>query len=349
MTQALGKSQTGICEQSVQDRAGQLLAGNVRVASRLITEAQSGSEAARGVLRCLYPHCGHAHLIGVTGPPGSGKSTLVSTLIGELRHRGLTVGVIAVDPSSPFSGGALLGDRARMEGFSGDSEVFIRSLASRGATGGLCAVANDAVDVLDAMGKDVVLIETVGVGQSEVEIAKIANTVILMLVPGYGDALQAMKAGVLEIADILVVNKADSPDADAAVRDLKSMDYYQAVPDGDEMWQVPVLKTIARTGEGIEDLVSEIFRQIEFAGQTGWKEARQRERRRRQFVEVLTSRVRKDFNDSMEKDARLTALIEKIESMEIDPYTACDQILEKFRVAYDQGQRTGPKQDEGSR
>ncbi len=269
MTQVQGKVQIESCEQSLQDRAQQVLAGNVRLASRLITEAQSGTDTARNVLRYLYPHCGRAQLIGVTGPPGSGKSTLVSALITELRHRDLTVGVIAVDPSSPFSGGAVLGDRARMEGFSRDSEVFIRSLASRGANGGLCAVANDAVDVLDAMGKDVILIETVGVGQSEVEIAKIANTVILTLVPGYGDALQAMKAGVMEIADILVVNKADGPDADSAVSELRSMDYYQAVPRGDEMWRVPVLKTIARTGEGVDDLVGEVFRQIEFADQNG--------------------------------------------------------------------------------
>jgi len=335
MTLPQGKEQATLPGQPLQDRAAQVLAGNVRAASRLITEAQSGSESARAVLRDLYPHCGHAHLIGVTGPPGAGKSSLVAALIGAFRRRGLTVGVIAVDPSSPFSGGAFLGDRARMEDFSGDRDVFIRSLASRGASGGLCAVANDAVDVLDAMGKDVVLIETVGVGESEVEIAKIANTVILILVPGYGDDLQAMKAGVMEIADILVVNKADNPDADAAVRDLHSMGYYQAVPEGDQMWQVPVLKTVARTGEGVTGLVDEVFRQIGFADRTGWKAARQKTRRTRQFVEVLTSRIRNDFANSMNEDERLASLIEKIESMEVDPYTACDRILEKFRAAYD--------------
>jgi LAO/AO transport system kinase len=321
-------------EQSFCDRAQKVLDGNVRVASRLITDAQNGNDSARGVLSYLYPHCGRAHLVGVTGPPGAGKSTLVSALIKELRHRKLTVGVVAVDPSSPFSGGAVLGDRDRMEGFSGDSDVFIRSLASRGATGGLCAVANDAVDVLDAMGKDVVLIETVGVGQSEVEIAQIANTVILTLVPGYGDALQAMKAGVMEIADILVVNKADNPGADGAVNDLRSMDYYQAVPEGDEMWQVPVVKTVATRGEGVDDLVSEVFRQIGFADSTGWKEARQKARRKRQFVEVLTSRIRRDFTESMDKDDRVIELIQKIESMDIDPYAASAQVLEKFRAAY---------------
>ena len=319
---------------SPRGRAEQVLAGNVRVASRLITDVQNGCDTAREVLTDLYPHCGQAHLIGVTGPPGAGKSTLVSALITELRSRELSVGVVAVDPSSPFSGGAVLGDRDRMEGFSRDRDVFIRSLASRGASGGVCAVANDAVDVLDAMGKDVVLIETVGVGQSEVEIAQIANTVILTLVPGYGDSLQAMKAGVMEIADILVVNKADTPGADGAVNDLRSMDYYQAVPRGDEMWQVPVLKTNARRGEGVDELVNEVFQQIEFAGKTGWKEARQKARRTRQFVEVLTSRIRNDFTDSMDKDIRVTALIQKIESMEIDPHTACAEILEKFRAAY---------------
>jgi LAO/AO transport system kinase len=242
---------------------------------------------------------------------------------------------VAVDPSSPFSGGAVLGDRDRMEGFSSDKEVFIRSLASRGATGGLCAVANDAVDVLDAMGKDVVLIETVGVGQSEVEIARIANTVILTLVPGYGDALQAMKAGVMEIADIMVVNKADNQGADGAVNDLRSMDYYQAVPEGDEMWQVPVIKTVATRGEGVDDLVNEVLKQIAFSDKTGWKETRQQARRNRQFVEILTSRIRSDFNDSMHQDARMTELIQKIEGMEIDPYTASTEVLEKFRQAYD--------------
>ena len=317
-----------------RERAQQVLAGNVRVASRLITDTQNGSDSAREVLSYLYPHCGRAQLVGVTGPPGAGKSTLVSALIAEFRSRNLTVGVVAVDPSSPFSGGAVLGDRDRMEGFSSDSDVFIRSLASRGATGGLCAVTNDAVDVLDAMGKDVILIETVGVGQSEVEIAQIANTVILTLVPGYGDSLQALKAGVMEIGDILVVNKADTQGAEGAVNDLRTMDYYQAVPEGDEMWRVPVLKTVATRREGVEELVDEVFRQIAFAEKTAWKEARQKTRRTRQFVEVLTSRIRKDFTDSMDQDERITELIQKIESMEMDPYSASAEILEKFRAAY---------------
>ena len=318
---------------STVERAEKIRGGNVRVASRLISGIQEGDEEARAVLRQLYPLCGKARLVGITGPPGAGKSTLVAAVIAELRRRGLSVGVVAVDPSSPFSGGAVLGDRDRMEGFTADREVFIRSLAARGATGGLCAVANDAVDIMDAMGKDVILIETVGVGQSEVEIAKIANTVVLTLVPGYGDSLQAMKAGVMEIGDILVMNKADCDGAEAAVKDLQAMDYYQPVPEGDEMWPVPVVKTVAMRGEGVDELVSTIFDQEEFAGKTGWKVARQQTRRSRQFVEVLTDRIRRDFVDVMKQDDQVSLLMESIESMAVDPYTASTQVFEKIESA----------------
>lgn len=310
--------------------AEQILAGHVRSATRLITQAQDGDPLARRVMNLLYPHCGRARLIGITGPPGAGKSTLVAGMIAELRRRGLTVGVIAVDPSSPFSGGAVLGDRDRMTGFSSDGEVFIRSLASRGAIGGLCAVANDAVDVMDAMGKDVVLIETVGVGQSEVEVAQIANTVVLTLVPGYGDVLQAMKAGIMEAADIIVVNKADSPGANGAVAELQNMGYFQAVPQGEEMWQVPVVKMSALRNEGFDELEAQALRQSQFAEATGWKAARQRRRRVHQFVEVVTDGVRRDFMGVMHEGGSFSGLLDRIEALQVDPYSAAQGISRRF-------------------
>jgi LAO/AO transport system kinase len=312
--------------------AEQVLDGHVRSATRLITQSQDGDPLARRVMSLLYPHCGRARLIGITGPPGAGKSTLVAGMIGELRRRGLTVGVIAVDPSSPFSGGAVLGDRDRMTGYSSDAEVFIRSMASRGAIGGLCAVANDAVDVMDAMGKDVVLIETVGVGQSEVEIAQIANTVVLTLVPGYGDELQAMKAGIMEAADIIVVNKADSPGANGAVAELQNMGYFQAVPQGEEMWQVPVVKMSALRNEGFDELEAQILRQSEFAEKTGWKAARQRRRRVHQFAEVVTDGVRRDFLGVMQEGGGFDGLLDRIGALQVDPYAAAQGISRRLRT-----------------
>ena len=310
--------------------AEQVLSGHVRSATRLITQAQDGDPLAREVMNLLYPHCGRARLIGITGPPGAGKSTLVAGMIGALRKNHLKVGVIAVDPSSPFSGGAVLGDRDRMAAFSSDSEVFIRSLASRGAIGGLCAVANDAVDIMDAMGKDVVLIETVGVGQSEVEIAQIANTVVLTLVPGYGDALQAMKAGIMEAADIIVVNKADSPGVDGAVAELRGMGYFQAVPQGEEMWQVPVVKMSALRNEGFEELEVQVQRQTRFAELTGWQAARRRRRRVRQFVEVVTDGVRREFMRAMQEGGSLDGLLDRIEALQVDPFSAAQGISKRF-------------------
>ena len=319
---------TPVTPRSIADK---VFAGNLRAASRLITGVENGDSGAREVIRHLYPRCGSAKLIGITGPPGAGKSTLVGALIRELRSRDLTVGVVAVDPSSPFSGGAVLGDRDRMEGFSSDDGVFIRSLASRGAAGGLCAAANDAVDVMDAMGKDVVLIETVGVGQGELEISQIASSVILTLVPGYGDSLQAMKAGIMEIADVIVMNKSDSPGASSSTQELRAEGYYQAVPEGDEMWEVPIVNTVAMRGNGVDELVDQVFSQTEFAARTGWQAARQRDRRTRQFLEVLLDMIRDNMLSVVTEDTRVRGLMDSIEAMEIDPYTASSEIAEKFK------------------
>lgn len=276
--------------------AERIVAGSVLHAGRLISRIESGHPGAREVLRALAPHCGRAQLVGVTGPPGAGKSTLVAALIKELRGRGRTVGVIAVDPSSPFTGGALLGDRDRMvEASSGDRGVFIRSIASRCASGGLAAAVNDAVDVMDAMGKDVVIIETVGVGQGEFDVAEIAHTVVLVMVPGYGDALQAMKAGITEIADVVTVNKGDSPGAEQTVRDLAAQGFERTGPDGTSRWKVPVLKTSALRGEGVGALVAAIDEHYAHTGATGWRAAAERARRRARFNAFVADRLREEL------------------------------------------------------
>ncbi|MFD7407836.1 methylmalonyl Co-A mutase-associated GTPase MeaB [Streptomyces sp. NPDC059866] len=282
--------------EAVTDPAAHVVAGSVLHAGRLITRIENGHAEARAALRELAPHCGKAQLIGVTGPPGAGKSTLVAALIRELRGQGRTVGVIAVDPSSPFSGGALLGDRDRMlEASSGDRGVFIRSIASRGASGGLAAAVNDAVDVLDAMGKDIVIVETVGVGQGEFDIAKIAHTVVLVLVPGYGDSLQAMKAGITEIADVVVVNKGDTPGAEQTAKELAAQGFERTGPPGTKPWQVPVLRASALRDEGVAELVAAVDEHYEFTGSTQWRAAGERARRHAQFVAFVGDRLREEL------------------------------------------------------
>ncbi|MEV0185367.1 methylmalonyl Co-A mutase-associated GTPase MeaB [Streptomyces sp. NPDC050625] len=307
--------------------AGEVIAGSVRHAGRLITWIENGHPDTREVLRELAPHTGRAQLVGVTGPPGAGKSTLVAALIGELRGQGRTVGVIAVDPSSPFSGGALLGDRDRMlDAAGGDRGVFIRSLASRGASGGLAAAVNDAVDVLDAMGKDVVIIETVGVGQGEFDIARIAHTVVLVLVPGYGDALQAMKAGITEIADVVVVNKGDTPGADRTTKDLSGQGFERTGPPGTEPWPVPVLTVSALRHEGVPELVAAVDRHHGFTGSTRWRTEGERARRRAQFAARVADRLRTELLDPA--GAALG------DEMLADPYGAAEAYLDALLRAH---------------
>jgi len=232
-------------------------AGAPRAVARLISLVEDGHPALREVMAALAPHTGRAHIFGITGSPGVGKSTLTNALVGALRGRGKRVGILAVDPSSPFSGGALLGDRIRMQEHALDSGVYIRSMASRGHLGGLSWTTPQALRVLDAAGCDVVVVETVGVGQSEVEVAGLADTTLVLLAPGMGDGIQAAKAGILEIGDIFVVNKADREGADATVRDLRHM-----ISLGDrsqpDLWRPPVLKTVAARGEGIGELMAAI-------------------------------------------------------------------------------------------
>ena len=234
----------------------QLLAGDRLALAQAITAVESEGGAAAPVLRALYPHLGRARVVGVTGAPGAGKSTLVNAYIAELRRRGQTVGVVAVDPSSPLSGGAILGDRIRMTSHSGDPGVFVRSLAARGHLGGLSRVASRVIDVMDAAGRDVVVVETVGAGQSEIEVAEIADTKILVAAPGLGDEIQTLKAGVLEIADIVVVNKADLPAARSTAAQFEAALALAGTP----AWRPPVLLTMALRGEGIAALADAIER-----------------------------------------------------------------------------------------
>ncbi len=234
------------------DLVDRLLAGDRRAVARLISLVENGAPESREALAALFPHTGHAHIVGITGSPGSGKSTLVNQLAKVFRRQGATVGIVAVDPTSPFSGGAILGDRIRMQDLCGDPGVFIRSMATRGALGGLARATSDVVKVLDAFGKDVILVETVGVGQDEVDIAKAAHTTIVVEAPGMGDDIQAIKAGVMEIADILVVNKADREGAERTVAALEMMLDLNGHPACG--WQTPVLKTVATQDEGIADL-----------------------------------------------------------------------------------------------
>ena len=236
----------------------QARAGNVRAAGRLISRAEQGIEEARPALAQIYRSAGRAHVIGLTGVPGSGKSTLVARLTAELRARGQRVGIVAIDPSSPYSGGSILGDRVRMTELANDPGVFIRSMATRGATGGMARAALDAVDVLDIAGFDTIVIETVGVGQDEVEIAKCSDTTIVASAPGLGDEIQAIKAGILEIADIHVVSKCDREDANRTLTDLKQMLTLGALTQARPLWQIPVVGVSAYTGEGIDTLLSRL-------------------------------------------------------------------------------------------
>lgn len=306
-----------------------------RSISRLISLLERREPEGIEQIKGLYSKCGRAHVIGVTGPPGAGKSCLVAALIREFRKQDRTVGVLAVDPSSPFTGGAILGDRARMTGFSGDKEVFIRSFSARGARGGLAPVINDAVDVLDAFDKDVIIVETVGVGQVEVDIASIAHTVVLTLVPGYGDTLQAMKAGILEIGDVVVMNKSDQPGADSAINDLSfemPINYggteFQCANIKADHWVVPIVKASALKGDGLDNLVSVIFEHAAFLKRENIFGQLSRKRRSRQFLDILTQQIRDRFIETLKTDLALQKWIDKIENLDLDPYSASEQVIE---------------------
>ncbi|MBI4571438.1 MAG: methylmalonyl Co-A mutase-associated GTPase MeaB [Chloroflexi bacterium] len=307
------------------DLVRRLLAGERHALARVLTLVEAGLPAGRRALTLLYPRTGRAHTAGITGGSGSGKSTLAAALAKELRRRGRTVGIVAVDPSSPFTRGALLGDRIRMQELTRDPEVFVRSMATRGELGGLAPATAEAVAVLDAAGKDVVLIETVGAGQDEVEVASAADTTVVVLTPGGGDEVQAMKAGIMEVANVLVVNKADLAGADVLLAQLRGM-VNQA---GRGRRETPVIATIATKGEGVAELADALEEHRRGLAESGELERQRAGRARRQLLAL----VREHLLDGLLRDgaraARLEELAGAVARRELDPYAAARWLIER--------------------
>jgi LAO/AO transport system kinase len=303
--------------------AERVLAGEARAVARAISLIEDDDPGGADLVRALFPHTGRAFLIGVTGPPGAGKSTLVDRLCAQIRRSGSTVGVIAVDPTSPFTGGAVLGDRLRMQSHSGDAGVFIRSMATRGHLGGLAGATADAALVLDASGRDIVVIETVGVGQDEVDIVRTADVSIVTLVPGTGDDVQALKAGIMEIADVFVVNKADRDGADRLVSSVESNLALHAYGAGD--WRPPIVKTVATTGAGVPELMEAIARFREHAKDT--ERPRRRARAESRLREIVSGRLMAHLEQRVLAPGELTAMVDRVAARELDPYTAADQLV----------------------
>ncbi len=297
--------------------------GDPRAVARLISLVEDEAPEVREVAERLSPHAGTAQVIGLTGAPGVGKSTSLSALVGAFRQMGRRVGVLAVDPSSPFSGGALLGDRVRMQDHATDGGVYIRSMASRGHLGGLAWSTPQAVRVLDAAGCDVVIVETVGVGQSEVAIAGLADTTVVMLAPGMGDGIQAAKAGILEIGDVYVVNKADRDGAHQVVRELRSM---LSLGQREHGWRPPIVETVASVGTGVDDLVAAIDKHQAMLSEAGELAGKRRRRARDEIEAIAVTALRERFADFHGR-ADLDGLAESVVSGDLDPYSAADRLV----------------------
>ena len=338
--------------------ADRVLAGEVRAASRLMRRIDDDDPAAIADLQALFPRTGKAYVLGVTGSPGAGKSTLTDRVVARFRAQGLSVGVLAVDPTSPFSGGAILGDRIRMQAHASDPGVFIRSLATRGSLGGLSRATGDCIRVMDAMGKDVVVVETVGVGQDEIDIAQMAHTTLLVTVPGMGDDIQAIKAGILEVADVFLVNKADLDGADRTVRELRQMlELRHAVrspptdhdrhhrlerraagkpaeppPPSDE-WEPPILKVIAARDQGLDPVIEAVAQHRAFLERTGQRAERERARARMQFLALLRNRLMQSALDRLEAErGRLDEVALAIARREADPYALAETLARQLAL-----------------
>lgn len=302
---------------------GRVLKGDLRSISRLITLVENND--ALDAMKEIHKNAGNAHIVGITGTMGTGKSTIIGKLAKEYRKNGKEVGIIGIDPTSWFSGGAFLGDRVRMQELATDKGIFIRSMGTRGTLGGLTSSIYDVVEILDASGKDVVMVETVGVGQSEIDIAKMADTTIVVTVPGLGDFIQNIKAGITEIADIFVVNKADRPGVEETMMELRSM----IEMDNKRKREIPVNETIATTGKGIEELYKEIGRHMKYLIESELLEERRKKRYETELIEIIKKRLLSFIFDESKLKGKIESLIDKISKKEIDPYSAADEILGK--------------------
>lgn len=302
-----------------------VLDGNVRAVARLISMVENRRPEARQIVSKLYKHSGKAYVIGITGPPGVGKSSLILEIALKFRTNGFTLGILAVDPTSPFSGGALLGDRTRMQNLSIDKGVFIRSMGSRGSLGGLAMAVPDAIHILDAMGKEVILLETVGSGQSEVDVMNFAHTVLLVTMPRAGDQIQALKAGIMEIADIFSVNKSDLDGADLEALELETM--LQMKEDiHTREWVPPVIKTSVKTAEGIQELYEALLRHKDYMASSGLLEKKQRKRREKAFFDYLEFRINNLIRERLRKGPGYRGLMEAILDGRLDPGSAVDRV-----------------------
>jgi LAO/AO transport system kinase len=320
-----GQGSGATATSAAAEAIGRARDGDARALARLVSLVENGAPELRPIMKALAPLTGRAWVIGLTGAPGVGKSTVTGALVSAYRQRGLRVGVLAIDPTSPFSGGALLGDRVRMQDHATDPGVFIRSMASRGHLGGLSAATPQALRVLDAAGFDLVLVETVGVGQAEVAIASLADSTLVLVAPGMGDAIQAAKAGILEVADVFVVNKGDKPGAQEAVRDLRTMIAMARHGEGD--WKPPIVITTATAGDGIADLTAKLDTHVSWLDNTGERERRRRARAREEVATIAVASLRQRVG-GLPGNSRLDLLAGRVAAGELDPYSAADELVD---------------------